>query len=141
MTFNGFNSLCKDEHQAIIVSKDNGTSRRHIAHNIDKDMVGHYRVDGKIITSGRKCDFLLLNETKKDAYLIELKGKSLEDAAEQLERSELLLHPYLKAYSVHYRIVASKVKTQAVESIEFKKFRAKLGQALKYKTQELTENI
>lgn len=72
---NNFHSIC-EEKQKIIVSKDSGTARIHRAVNIDGDYVRHYKIDGNVISDKtvKKCDFLLLNDSKKDAYLIEVKG-------------------------------------------------------------------
>lgn len=72
---NNFHSIC-EEKQKIIVSKDSGTARIHRAVNIDGDYVRHYKIDGNVISDKtvKKCDFLLLNDSKKDAYLYRSKG-------------------------------------------------------------------
>lgn len=53
----------------------------------------------------RKCDFLLINDTKRDAYLIEVKGTDLLSTIEQLEKTEEVLGADLKGYQKKYRIV------------------------------------
>ena len=89
------------------VSEEN--HRRHIAVNRDKDDVYHIKIDGDVIprkyNNTKRIDFLLLNETKKTAYLIELKGCHIEDAFAQLEISHEHLHPLLSGYAIKWRLV------------------------------------
>ena len=102
------------------VSEEN--HRKHIAVNKDKDDVYHIKIDGGVIP--RKCnitkriDFLLLNETKKTAYLIELKGCHIEDSFAQLEVSHEHLQPLLSGYAINWRLVhrsrTSDLKTNKV---------------------------
>lgn len=136
----GFDSLCNDRAK-IIVSQDKGQTRKHIAHNHSSAKVSHYRVDGVIIKQGNKCDYLLLNNDKRTAYFIELKGSDLVWAAKQIEATQQILQKDLEAYSKEYRIVASRCKTQEIESAEFKKYRFKWKKKLKYKAECLEENI
>lgn len=140
MPLQGYTSIC-DHTQPIIVSKDVGQPRKHIAHNTNSNYVTHYRIDGVVITQGNKCDFMLINEDKYIAYLIELKGSDLSKAAIQLECTEQALKVDLHNYSIRYRIVASKAKTQAIESTSFRKFREKKKHALVYSTGLIEENI
>lgn len=82
---------------------------KHIAVNRDKNIVYHIKVDGNVIPKSynktKRIDFLLLNETKKVAYLIELKGCHLGDAIEQLEVSHEALKDVLSDYAIRWRIV------------------------------------
>ena len=66
MPIAGYMSLCK-ERAPIISSRDKGGSQTHIAYNRGSSFVTHYQVDGVIIKSGNKCDFLLINEDKKNS--------------------------------------------------------------------------
>ena len=97
MPIAGYMSLCK-ERAPIISSRDKGGSQTHIAYNRGSSFVTHYQVDGVIIKSGNKCDFLLINEDKKTAYLIELKGSDLSWAAMQLRATEQTLSEQLAPY-------------------------------------------
>ena len=89
------------------VSEEN--HRKHIAVNGDRNHVYHIHVDGNVIPKScnatKRIDFLLLNETKKVAYLIELKGSHLGDAIEQLEVSHEALKDLLTDYDIRWRIV------------------------------------
>ncbi len=138
MPLTGYASDC-EVHASKIVSQEKG--RRHIAKNVRGACVTHYRIDGVVIKQGNKCDYLLINEDTKDAYLIELKGRDLIGAAQQLEATEIALRTQLLPYSIKYRIVASKCRTQEIESSEFKKFKRRCGNALRYQTNQLEECI
>ena len=102
------------------VSEEN--NRKHIAVNMDKDDIYHIKIDGvviaKRITGTKRVDYLLLDETKKTAYLIELKGCHVEEAFKQLEVSHNHLKPLLPGYDIKWRLVhrsrASDVKTNSV---------------------------
>ena len=120
MPLEGFVSLCADERQSTIVSRDKGSQRSHVANNVNRNLVAHYRIDGDVIHSNKeqKCDFLLLNEDKATAYLIELKGKSIGEAIKQLENTEKLLANELEPYHLQFRIICSKAKTHG-ENPEF----------------------
>jgi len=58
-----------------------------------------------------KCDFLLLTlaKSKKVSYFIELKGKNLIHAIDQINASISELGENLLQYSINARIVLSKV--------------------------------
>ena len=73
MPINGYTPYyegCK----SLIISEENG--RKHIGENPTGYQVTHYRVDGVIFVNETACDYILINEdeSKKIAYLIELKG-------------------------------------------------------------------
>ena len=141
MPLNGFSSLC-DACASIIISKDKGNPQKHIAKNVNQAYVTHYKIDGVVIKEGHnKCDYLVLNEDSKTAYLIELKGSDLCKAAQQLETTENILSNELRAYDKRYRIIANKCKTQEINSSSYIKFKKKWGHKLVQKTGTLSENI
>lgn len=111
-------SLCKPQ-QKNIVSTDQGSSCRHIAHNSDQCHVRHYRVDGDLITVGKRCDFMLLNEDRKNVYLIELKGSDLHQAIAQVEATEKILRTNFPEYAFFYRLIYhARVHTVQDETIK-----------------------
>ncbi len=138
MPLTGYPSEC-EAHAPKIVSQEKG--RKHIAKNVKRACVTHYRIDGVVIKQGNKCDYLLINEDTKREYLIELKGRDLIGAAQQLEATESALKTQMMPYSVKYRIVASKCRTQEIKSTEFKKFQRRCGKTLQYQTNQLEEYI
>lgn len=140
MPLQNFQSLC-NKHAIQIVSRDKGNPQYHKAINKEKAYVTHYKIDGVVIKIGDRCDFLLLNEEKKIAYLIELKGSDLAEAAKQLEATEAVLRQELSAYNLQYRIVANKCKTQEIYSTSYKKYRMRWKGQLIQKTGYIEETI
>lgn len=123
-----YKSLCEDR-QKIIKSQDKGNSRvYHLAKNIDRNMVRHYQIDGVVIDSAstRKCDFLLINDDKRNAYFIELKGTDILSAIVQLENTEFILRNALVGYQMYYRIVY-RSNTHGIRDSRYTKFVAKKG--------------
>lgn len=140
MPLNKYKSEC-GLRDPIVISKDKGSSRRHIAHTNGCDIT-QYRIDGNVITQGNKCDYLVMNETDKIAYFIELKGADLGWAAKQLSATvEQFGKNFAQQYQIRLRIVASKCKTQEIETTEFRRFRKKWKNTLKYATNVIEEVI
>ena len=126
-------SLCEIR-QKTIVSKDQRSSRKHCARNLQqKYNVRHYKLDGKLISQ--------INDTVKRAYFIELKGRHIEDAISQLESGYNLFRSELKGYEIHLRIVPSKARTHSLRDPEFRKFKAKWGSRLKCKEEFFKEDL
>ena len=140
MPLKGFESLCaKNAHQ--IISKDRKNPQYHKAVNKENNDVTQYQIDGIVLKDGTRCDYLLMNETKKVAYLIELKGSDSVKAAEQLENTEKMLRQELFGYSLRYRIVANKCKTQEIRSSAYRKYQMLWKGRLLQKTGFIKENI
>lgn len=81
---------------------------RHEMHNPRRDMGRQFQVDGGVFPKGgglERCDWLLLNDTRKDAYYIELKGKDIHKAISQIENTIREIHPSIQDYDVYCRIV------------------------------------
>lgn len=134
-------SLC-EKNAAIVVSRDRGAQREHRANNPQKAFdLRHYKLDGVLIQQTKCCDFLLVNDSRKKAYLIELKGGNIDDAVEQLEAGEQKCKEELIGYTFFYRIVCSKAKTHKIQNVKFRKFREKCGARLKLKEVCLTETL
>lgn len=57
----GFESICSRD-AAQIVSRDRGNPQYHKGINSGRVYVSHYKIDGVVIKSGSKCDYLLMNE-------------------------------------------------------------------------------
>lgn len=136
-------NLCKnDSHKAIIVSRDKGSKCSHTANNVDGDEVKHFQVDGDVIKDKtiNKCDFLLLNTVKKNAYFIELKGSDIRHAIIQVENTKELLTSQLKGYNYLYRIVY-KSGTHDLQSNEVIKWKNKNRRNQIIKQLDWKENI
>ena len=108
----------------IIVSRDSGSSRKHLGNNNGCCTIMRYRVDGVIIRQQTACDFIVTNEGTSTAYLIELKGNKIADAAVQLMATADNLKRELGLYgTLKFRIVASRCKTHQLEDAAVKKLR------------------
>ena len=140
MPLKGFGSLCS-RNAAQIVSRDQGNPQYHRGIKKNRCNVTHYKIDGVVIKGESACDFLLINEESRVAYLIELKGSDLVKAVRQLEVTEDMLRRELSPYTVQYRIVANKCKTQEIRSSEYRKYQIRWKGRLLQKTGFIEENI
>lgn len=135
------NSHC-EERQKIIVSRDHGTSREHRAYNREqKYCIRHYKLDGELVKQQKCCDFLLINDTCRRAYFIELKGGNVDEAIPQLEKATRICRPELEGYEYYYRIVQSKARTHDLKKLSFRKFKDKCGSRLRYQTERMEEDL
>lgn len=134
-------SLC-EKNQRVIVSRDKGATTRHVANNSGgKSDVRQFRLDGDIFEQQKICDFLVLNDTKKDAYFIELKGSDIEHGVEQLETTAQKFQKELAGYAFYYRLVFSKARTHDVNGSKFLGFKRKHYNYFKYQKKEIVEEI
>lgn len=88
------------------VSSENGCS--HIGNNKDSNYVRQYQVDGQVVPSTstvERCDYLLLNDTKQNAYYIELKGSDIHKAMRQIDNSVCMIQSSHLGYTIYRRIV------------------------------------
>ena len=70
-------SLCGKHAKEIVCSENNKVFK---AYNRQNHIVYKFKIDGDVLTSSdsrNRCDYLVEDETKKRAYLIELKGTQL----------------------------------------------------------------
>ena len=102
MPLDGDSSLC-EERQPVIVSRDAKGRREHRALNMDACLVIQYRIDGDVIRDASICcDFLVMNDDRRDAYLIELKGSDIDHALDLLEATAARFQTELREYRVRY---------------------------------------
>ena len=133
-----FNSKCEKRAKQI-VSKE-----KHCEHRVINEkayLVRQYLVDGDIFPKGKKpakCDYLLLNDSKEDAYFIELKGSDTPRALEQIiETEKLLKHNFIK-YTTYYRIIFFS-GTMSVRSSKIINFQSKHKGKLKIERSKITD--
>jgi hypothetical protein len=127
--------------QSVVVFTDKGASTEYRYENKSKDHLSKYRIDGGLITSGARCDYLLLNCEKKKAYFIEIKGSDFIHAIEQIDKSIDTLN-LSAAFSIHARIVYTRTNTINLRDTRFLKLEKKLKQLhgdLKKQTKKLVE--
>ncbi|MEA5478801.1 hypothetical protein VB774_14330 [Pseudanabaena galeata UHCC 0370] len=125
----------------LVVAEEN--KRKYILQNPSKKKICKVRIDGCVIPSQsqRKCDYLMIvceskstNEQESDIYFIELKGRDLISAVEQLTQTIAYFQAekYQFIGKVFARVVLSKVadpKSIEVDSrvIALRKLMKKLG--------------
>ena len=128
-----------DIHKKIVVSPENG--RKHVEINPDgRFEVRHYHLDGEIVRNECCCDYLLANDSMKKVYYIELKGRDIGHAIEQLQAGEEICRASFAEYSAYYRIVSSKTRTQQLNSVKFRHFQKNVGSdRIKVATNEMKE--
>ncbi len=96
------------------------------AQNKNQNTVCLIRIDDCLIKKGKKCDYLLLNCDSKVSYFIELKGKDILDAVEQIDTSINLLINKISEYAVNARIVLTRVFPPDLKSNKYKRLEKKL---------------
>lgn len=80
----------------------------HIGMNRNACDVRQFRVDGEVYSktdSASRCDYLLLNDSKADAYFIELKGSDLKKAIQQIDSTIADILPSIHNYTVYPRVI------------------------------------
>lgn len=134
-------SCCKTN-QAVVLSQDSGETRKHYAYNPGGNFnLRHYKLDGELFKQSKCCDYLLVNDSCKKAYFIELKGKALDAAVVQLEAGEEKCKGELTGYSFLYRIICSKAKTHQINSTKVRKFKDKHGKRFMIKEERMEETL
>ena len=88
---------------------------------------------------GNKCDYIVLNDDLKTAYLIELKGSHIKSAFVQLENTDKNLREALKEHKVCWRVICSS-KSLNLRNNDIKKYKKKHPQ-LEIGKNILRENI
>lgn len=110
--------------------------------NLNEKLFCAYRIDGCLITSDKKCDYLLTDAGA--CYLIELKGSDLITAVEQIENTLNTIFSTVSVYTVLGRIVLTRVNTQDIRNSKYLKLKKRLenmGGNLKYASQKMEEII
>ena len=130
-----------DKNQKIIVSAEN--RRKHIAYNNENCKVFQYRIDGEIEPSGTsdlRCDYIIENETKKTLYPVELKGKDVVHAVEQITATINKYSSRFSDYTIFPRIVCSHATTHSIQTSKVVVFKRSFPK-LKIKENVIEDNI
>lgn len=104
----GEDGLLSDDNRPEAVFEERG--RRYCGRNQARLRILRYRVDGEWKADGRKCDFAVCVPERGILILVELKGKDLSSAAEQLLGTLEFLRPrVVPTWRIEARIVLSRV--------------------------------
>lgn len=139
-----FEENCKafSDSRPLVPIREN--KRTYLARNPDRKTICHYKIDGCLIKDGIRCDDLLLVPGDQKSLFIELKGKDLLHAVDQIDRSISLLGASLNQFQIHARIILSKTNTPDLRNTRLIKLRKKLVQSggnLIYRSRSFEENI
>lgn len=138
----------KNEKVKEVVCTDKKSKCQYRYINRSQDVLSVYKVDDCLIKESeiKKCDYLLLNCTKKYAIFIELKGSDIKVAIQQIMNTmERLKINFLNTeFQFHARIVLTKVRTPDVRDtalVTFKKQLKKYNGNLIYGSIKLIEKV
>jgi len=135
--------------RAQIVVRDKHNKQTYQLENAGRRTCCLLRVDGCLLSSGAKCDYLLLADHRNEAFFIELKGQDLLKAFAQIDHSISALLPHLQGWLLYARVVLNKVRTPALKSSVEMKLERRLKEINKqnqrafivYKNQLLHERL
>ncbi|MEK7255854.1 MAG: hypothetical protein AAB316_13980 [Bacteroidota bacterium] len=101
---------------------------KYVLNNPLKREACKIRVDGCAIANieVNKCDYLFLSCDTSISFFVELKGKDLSHAIDQLDRSIDHFLPVLGGFAVNARAVLSRVQTPDLRTAKYLHFRKKL---------------
>ena len=99
-------SRCSERH-TVIVSKEKKNGRCHCAINDEGRIVFQAKLDKDVFPNSCCCDFLVLETEGKRALFIELKGRDVNHALEQLDCAATNLRADLVGYTFHMRVICS----------------------------------
>jgi hypothetical protein len=126
-----------------VISISDRPSTKYEGLNSDKKTFSLYRIDAdKIVTGQRKCDYLLVRCIDKHCFFIELKGRHLLDAVEQVSMTMDALKHKLADHILNVRIVLTATNAPDLETIEYRKLDRKVratGGTIIQKSRLLTE--
>lgn len=95
-----FGACGKFRKDSIIVLTDRNkkTGPRFIGRNSNRKEILQVEVDHCLKITGKKCDYLLIEQDENAAHFIELKGSKIDEALEQLENSIIVISNPEKKY-------------------------------------------
>jgi hypothetical protein len=139
---NRFGTLCSQEvtHRRILFEEN---KRKFIGYNPDEKPVIRVVIDGCLMTTGIRCDFLLVEKEKHLGCFIELKGSDIDHALDQLQTTINQIDSpsgtfISKKFSKRFAFVVSSQVPQTTTGIQNKmKNFAKQGIVLKIKNNQI----
>ena len=89
---------CRKDSIIVLTDRNKKTGPRFIGRNSNKKDILQVEVDHCLKITGKRCDYLLIDQDENAAHFIELKGSKIKDAFEQLENSILVISNPEKNY-------------------------------------------
>ena len=126
------------------ISLSDQPSSKYEALNPDQKIFSLYRIDSdNILTGQRKCDYLLVRCIDKHCFFIELKGRHLLDAIEQVLQTIEALKQKLVGHVLHVRIILTATTSPDLSHAKYRrldKIVKATGGKIIQKTKLLTES-
>ncbi|MDQ1354087.1 MAG: hypothetical protein QG657_4396 [Acidobacteriota bacterium] len=89
---------CRKDSLIVLTDRNKKTGPRFIGRNSNKKEILQIKVDHCLPITGKKCDYLLIDQDENAAHFIELKGHKIKDAFEQLANSIFVISNPEKKY-------------------------------------------
>lgn len=116
MDINAYRPYREGTHAEFVSTENHCT---HIGKNPQRKYIRQFMLDGGVFPKGKKpkrCDYLLLNDTDKASYYIELKGSDIRTAIEQIDSTISLIGPSIAEYTTTFRrIILHRVRTHEIQ--------------------------
>ena len=128
--------------KSIVTITDQKSNSKFLYKNQSSDRLSKYRVDNCLIILGLRCDYLLLNCDKRQSFFVELKGSDLISAVDQIDKTIDTLRDSLSGFSIHGRIVLTRVNTIDLINVKYLKLEKKIKNLkgdLRKQSREMTE--
>ena len=138
----GETGLLSDDNRRDVCFEERG--RVYRVHNVRATRIFRYRIDGRVITAGQRCDFGMGVPDDIAFYLIELKGGNLGRAASQILSTLVLMESKLSGFAIHARIILSRIRCPRIRPsavIALERQLVRLGGSLKQGCVCLSETI
>lgn len=134
-------SLC-DDRKKLVLSEN---KCQIVFENLAQNTICQVRIDGCLIQSGIRCDYLVIVPENSEAFFVELKGHDFLQAIRQVDRSIDVLIECLASTRINARIVLTKVNTPDLMNsptlLKFEKKIRKLNGTLKKGTLKMIEKV
>jgi len=128
----------------ILTAQENKS--KYVLKNPNRIEVCKIQVDDCVINSNdeSKCDFLFLACETDKAFFVELKGRDLTHAIDQIDHSIDVLISQLENFAINARVVLSKAQTPDLRTSKYVKFKSKikrLGGTFEHKNKVMEESL
>jgi hypothetical protein len=133
---------CRKDSLIVVKDRNKKTGPQFIGRNSNRKEILEVEVDHCLKITGKRCDFLLIDQDENAAHFIELKGSKIKDAFEQLENSiSVISNPgenYInrKFDRKHAYVVSTQVNPKLSTEIQ----RAQKSFKNKFKTELVVKN-
>lgn len=115
---------CRKDSKIVVKDRNKKTGPQFIGLNPNRKEILAVEVDHCLPITGKKCDYLLIDQEDNVAHFIELKGNKIMDALEQLENAIQVISNPVNNYinreftRKHAYVVATQVNPKLTTEIQ-----------------------